>query len=46
MLKKVQENKLEKGDAIAQHRGPVYVSSWHHKKREMVSVYRAAQIRW
>jgi len=43
--KKLQESKLQKGDAILQHSRPVHVLSWGDKKHAtMTSTYHVAEV--
>jgi hypothetical protein len=45
MPKKLQESKLQRGEVIAQHSGPVCVLRWRDKKHvTMISTYHAAEL--
>jgi hypothetical protein len=45
MPKKLQESKLQKGEAIAQHSGPVCVLRWCDRKDvTLISTYHAAEV--
>ena len=44
MPKKLQESKLQKGEAVAQHSGPICVLRWRDKKDvTMISTYHGAE---
>jgi hypothetical protein len=44
VLKKLQESKLQKGDAIVQHCWPVCILRWGDKRVKMTSRYDVAEV--
>jgi hypothetical protein len=44
VLKKLQDSKLQKGDAIAQHSWPVCVLRWSDKHVTITSMYDVVEV--